>query len=157
MHTLCMQCISLDGLCTLLSKGAFVPPHPNMPPELSRMTAILLVFQADSKHERIIKVYMGLVVHRVDSHLYSPSQINDFIQDIEVDLWEVHDALKARHDARKRCTYCLFVDNLSGIMSVPMDPPYCLVYPTTYIKGTELDHFNTQNSPMGTRLHHCVC
>ena len=88
------------------------PLHSNMPSELSGMTAILLVFQVDSKHERIINIYMGLVVHRVDSRLYSPNQINDFIQDIEVDLQEAHNALKAGHDAGKRCAYCLFVDNL---------------------------------------------
>ena len=119
--------------------------------------ANLLVFQADSKHKRIINVYMGLVVCRVDSCLYSPSQINDFIQDIEVNLQAVHDALKARHDPGKRRAYCLFVDNLSGVMSVPMDPPYCLVYLTSYIKGIKPDHFNTQNSHMGTHLHRCVC
>ena len=99
MHTLCMQCISLNGLCTLLSEGAFAPPHSNTPPELSGMMAILLVFQADSEHERIINVYVGLVVRRVDSHLYSPSQINNFIQDIEVNLREARGALKAGHDA----------------------------------------------------------
>ena len=49
------------------------------------------------------------------------------------------------------------VDNLSGIMSVPTDPPYCLVYPTSYIKGIEPNHFNTCNSPAGTCLHRCVC
>ena len=152
-----MQCISLDGLHTLLSEGTFASPQSNMPPELSRMMAILLVFQADSEHKRIINVYMGLVVRRVDSHLYSPSQINDFIQDIDVDLWEACNALKAGCDASKRHAYCLFVGNLSGIMSVPTDPPYCLVYPTTYVKGAEPDHFNTQNSPTGTCLHHCVC
>ena len=42
-------------------------------------------------------------------------------------------------------------------MSVPTDPPYCLVYPTSYVKGVELDHFDTCNSPMGMCLHHCVC
>ena len=42
-------------------------------------------------------------------------------------------------------------------MSVPTDPPYCLVYPTSYIKGVEPDHFDTCNSPAGTRLHRCVC
>ena len=152
-----MQCISLDGLCTLLSEGTFTPLHSNMPSKLSGTMAILLVFQTDSKHERIINVYMGLVVHRVDCHLYSPSQINDFIQDIEVNLWEACDALKAGHNAGKRHTYCLFVDNLSGVMSIPADPLYCLVYPTTYIKGVEPNHFNTQNSPVGMRLHHCVC
>ena len=157
MHTLHMQCISLDGLHTLSSEVAFAPSHSNTPPELSGMMAILLVFQADSKHERIINVYMGLVVCRVDSHLYSPSQINDFIQDIEVNLQEACAALKAGYDAGKRCAYCLFVDNLSGIMSISMDPPYCLVYPTTYIKDIEPDHFDTQNSPVGMCLHRCVC
>ena len=60
--TLSMQRLSLGGLRTLLSEGAFAPPQSNMPPELSGMTAILLVFQADSRHEKIINIYVGLVV-----------------------------------------------------------------------------------------------
>ena len=100
---------------------------------------------------------MGLVVCRVDSHLYSPSQIHNFIQDTEGDLQVARDALKARGDPSKRHAYCLFVDNLSGAMSVPTDPPYCLVYPTSYVKGVEPNHFDTRNSPAGTCLHHCVC
>ena len=152
-----MQCISLNGLCTLLSEGTFMPQQSNMPPKLSGTMAILLVFQVDNVHERIINVYMGLVVHRIDSCLYSPSQINDFIKDIEGHLWVAHNALKAGRDPSKRCAYCLFVDNLSGVMFIPMDPPYCLVYPTSYVKGIETDHFDTWNSPTGTHLHHCVC
>ena len=120
------------------------------------MTAILLVLQVDSRHKKIINVYVGLVVCQVDSHLYSPSQIHNFIQDIEGDLWAAYNALKARDDPGKRCAYCLFVDNLSGIMSIPMDPPYCLVYPTSYVKGIEPNHFDTRNSPARTRLHCCV-
>ena len=157
LRTLCMQCIFLDGLCPLLSEGTFTPLQSNMPSKLSRTTTILLVFQADREHKRIINVYMGLVVRRVDSHLYSPSQINDFIQDIEGDLQVACDAYKAGHDPSKRCAYCLFVDNLNGIMSIPTNPPYCLVYPTTYVKGIEPNHFDTWNSPAGTHLHHCVC
>ena len=42
-------------------------------------------------------------------------------------------------------------------MSIPTDLPYCLVYPTSYVKGIKPDHFDTHNSPAGTRLHHCVC
>ena len=42
-------------------------------------------------------------------------------------------------------------------MSVPTDPPYCLVYPTSYIKDVEPDHFDTCNNPTGMCLHHCVC
>ena len=157
LRTLSMQRLSLGGLRTLLSEGAFAPPQSNTPPELSGTTAILLVFQADSGHKKITDIYVGLVVRRVDSHLYSPSQIPDFIQDIEGDLRAARDALKAGHHPSKRHAYCLFVDNLSGIMSVPMDPPYCLVYPTSYVKGVKPDHFDTRNSPMGMHLHHCVC
>ena len=121
------------------------------------MTAILLVFQADSKHEEITDVYMGLMVRRVESHLYVPDQIPNFIKDIEVDLQVVHDALKAGGNPSKRHTFCLFVNNFSGAMSVPMDPPYCLVYPTSYIKGVELDHFDNRNSPVGMCLCRCIC
>ena len=148
--TLRMQCLSLDSLHTLLAEGTFTPPRSERPPELSRMTAILLVFQADSRHEKITNIYMGLVVHRVESCLYSPSQIHGFIKDIEGDLQAVRDDLKAGGDPGKRRAYCLFVDNLSGAMSVPTDPPYCLVYPTSYVKGIGPDHFDIRNSPTGS-------
>ena len=49
------------------------------------------------------------------------------------------------------------MDNLSGVMSIPTDPPYYLVYLMTYVKGTEPDHFDTRNSPVGMHLHCCVC
>ena len=121
------------------------------------MTAILLVFQADSKHEEITDVYVGLIVCRVESHLHAPDEILDFIKDTDVDLQAVHDALKVRGDPGKRCTFCLFVSNFGGAMSIPTDPPYCLVYPTSYIKDVDPDHFDTHNNLVGMHLHHCVC
>ena len=42
-------------------------------------------------------------------------------------------------------------------MSIPMDPPFCLIYPTTYVKDVELDYFNTHNNLAGTCLHCCIC
>ena len=143
LHTLCMQHISLEGLCTLLSEGAFAPPQSKTPPELSRMMAILLVFQVDSKHKRIINIYMGLMVHRVNCHLYSPNQINDFIQNIDVNLREACNALKARRNAGKRHAYCLFVNNLSGIMSVPTALPIVWCIP---------QHMSKALSPITTTL-----
>ena len=157
IHALRMQRLPLDDLCTLLTEGMLTPPRSDRPPKLSGMTIILLVFQVECRHKKITNVYVGLVVRRAESHLYSPSQIHDFIKDIEGDLKVVHDALKAGGNPGKRCTYCLFVDNLSGAMFVPTDPPYCLVYPTSYVKGIEPDHFDTCNSPTGMHLHHCVC
>ena len=116
------------------------------------MTTILLVFQVNSRHKEITNVYVGLVAHRVESRLYAPDQILDFVKDIEVDLQAVHDTLKGREQE-----VCLLPFCLSGAMSIPMNPPYCLVYPTSYIKGIEPDHFDTCNSPAGMCLHHCVC
>ena len=118
-----MQCLSLNGLHTLLTEGMFMPPQSEGPPKLSRMTAILLVFQADSWHEEITNIYMGLVVHRVKSHLYTPNHILNFVKDIEINLQVANNALKARGDPGKRHTYCLFVDNLNCAMSIPTDPP----------------------------------
>ena len=134
-----------------------MPPQSEGPPKISGMTAILLVFQADSKHEEITDVYVGLVVCRLESHLYAPEQILNFVKDIEANLQAAHDTLKVRGNPGKRHTFCLFVNNFSSAMSVPTDPPYCLVYPTSYVKDVELDHFNTHNSPTGMRLCHCVC
>ena len=64
----------------------FMPPTSEGPPELSRTTAILLVFKVDSWHKRITDVYVRLVAHQFKSHLYALEQIPDFIKDIEADL-----------------------------------------------------------------------
>ena len=127
------------------------------PPELSGTTAILLVFQAHGQHERITDIYVGLVVNLVESRLYTPDQILEFVADIEVDLKVVHDTLKARSDPSKRRAFCLFVSNYGGAMSIPMDPPYCLIYPTSYMRDVEPDHFDTCNNPARTHLCHCIC
>ena len=42
-------------------------------------------------------------------------------------------------------------------MSIPTDPPYCLVYPTSYVRDVEPDHFDTHNNPVGTHLYLYVC
>ena len=156
-QTLCMQCICLDRLRRLIAEGAFMPPALEGPPEPSGTTTILLVLQADGQHERITDVYVGLVVRRVESHLYTPDQILDFVMDIEVNLKVVHDALKAGGNPSKRHAFCLFVSNYGGAMSIPTDPPYCLIYPMSYVRDVELDHFNTHNNLAGTCLCCCIC
>ena len=156
-QTLHMQCFSLDHLQRLITEGMFMPPTLEGPPELSGTTAILLVFQADGQHERITDVYVGLVVCRVEFHLYTPDQILDFVTNIEVNLKAARDALKTGGDPSKRRAFCLFVNNYGGTMSIPTDPPYYLIYPTSYVRDMEPDHFDTHNNPAGTCLHHCIC
>ena len=156
-RTLHMQRLSLNHLQKHTVEGTFMPPQSVGPPDLSGTTVILLVFQADSQHEEITDVYVGLIVRRVESCLYAPDQILDFVKDIEVELQVVRDALKAGGDPGKRCTFYLFVSNFGGAMSIPTDQPYCLVYPTSYVRDAEPDHFDTCNNPAGMRLCHCVC
>ena len=97
------------------------------------------------------------MVHHVESCLYTLDQILDFVADIEVDLKAAHNALKAGGDPSKRCAFCLFVSNYGGAMSILTDLPYCLVYPMSYVRDVEPDHFNTHNNPAGTCLHHSIC
>ena len=149
---LCMECLSLDSLCTLLTECTFMPPQSERPPELSGMTAILLVFQVDSRHEKITNVYMGLMVRQVDSCLYSPSQIPDFIKDMEANLKAVHNALKAGGNPSKRCAYCLFVDNLSSAMSVPWTLPIAWCTPPVMSKASNLIILTLTTVPWG-----CAC
>ena len=138
-----MQCISLDYLWKLIAEDMFMPSTAEGTLELSGMTVILLVFQADDQHEQITDVYIGLIVHHIESHLYAPEKILDFVSDIEVNLKVACNALKARCDPGKRCAFCLFVNSYGGMMSVPTDAPYCLIYPMSYVKDMEPDHFDT--------------
>ena len=73
------------------------------------------------------------------------------------DLQVAHDALDARGDPGKRRTFCLFISNFGGAMGIPTDPPYCLVYPTCYVRDADPDHFDTHNNLAGTHLHCCIC
>ena len=58
------------------------------------------------------------------------------------------------------CTYAMLVTNFSGIMAIPTDPPYCLVYPTIYSNDVDIknqNHFNTVASPPGLYTCSCIC
>ena len=55
-----------------------MPPLSEGTLELSRTTAILLIFQADDQHEKITNVYVGFVVCHIESHLYAQDWILDF-------------------------------------------------------------------------------
>ena len=119
-RTLRMQCIFLDHLWKLIAKGVFMPPPSEETPELSQTTAILLVFQADGQHEKITDVYVGLIVGRVESHLYTPDQILDFIRDIEGDLQVAQAALKAEASPARGTPF----SSLSVTMGVPCPFPW---------------------------------
>ena len=144
-----MQHISLDHLQRLIAEGTFMPPTSEGPPELSRTIAILLVFQVDGQHERITDVYVGLVVCRVESHPYTPDQILEFVTNIEVDL-------KVAHVTPARGVPFAFLSATMGVQCPSSQTLYCLVYPMSYVRDMEPDHFDTRNNPAGRCLCHCI-
>ena len=151
-----MQRISLDHLRKLITEGMFMPPNQRA----LQSSAGLLPSSWSSRQMvsmRRSQMSMWDSFHRVESHLYTLDQILDFIRDIEVNLKVAWDTLKAGGDPGKRHTFCLFVSNYGGAMSIPTDPPYCLIYPMSYMRDVEPDHFDTCNNLAGTHLHHCIC
>ena len=56
-----------------------------------------------------------------------------------------------------RGTPSAFGNNYGGMMSIPTDLPYCLIYPMSYVKDVKLDHLDTHNDLTGTCLHRCIC
>ena len=138
-----------------------MPPTSEGPPELSRITTILLVFQADGQHERITDVYVGLMVHWVESRLYTPDQILDFVADIEVNLKVAHNALKAGGDPGKRHAFYL-CKQLWGHNVHPHRPALLPCLPHELHEGHgagPLQHLQqpSQNTPVLLHmLHHTV-
>ena len=73
-------------------------------------------------------------------------------------LKKARDRCAQNKDPGGVCSYSLLIANYGGIMAIPTDPPYCLVYPIVYNDDTEdQNHFNTAASPSGMHTHACMC
>ena len=51
-------------------------------------------------------------------------------------------------------------ESSGGLMAVPTEPPYCLVYPniyTTSVPAVDRNHFNVQGGPPRLHTHFCIC
>ena len=155
-HTLNMQCISLTYLKSLVSDNCFQPG--GMPSDAaSASTAILIVFLSNEQHMAIEHVNISLVVHCISCNLYDQDGILPFINSIEEDLKKVWQKLDVGKDPSGVCSYAMLVTNFDGIMAIPTDPPYCLVYPVIYSDDIAINHFNTTASPPGLHTSGCMC
>ena len=75
-----------------------------------------------------------------------------------MDLKKARDRCTQNKDPGRACSYSLLIANYGGIMAVPTDPPYCLVYPTMYSTGVEdQNHSNAAASLSGLCTHSCIC
>ena len=98
----------------------------------SNSTPILIVFLSDDQHEAIQYVHIGLVVRHVGCTLYEQKAIVPFIHSIEEDLERARFKQVSGRDPGPAHTYSILVTNFGGLMTIPTDPPYCLMYPNTY-------------------------
>ena len=158
-HTLNMQHISLMYLKSLMSDNCF-QPEGTPSDAASGSMAILIVFLSDKQHTTNQEIHLSLVVHHVGCNLYDQDGILPFINFIEEDLKKVRQKQDAGKDPGRVCHYAMLVTNFGGIMAVPMDPPYCLVYPRIYsddVAAKNQNHFNTMGSPPGLCTHTCIC
>ena len=152
MHrTPLMQCIPYYYFNNMVQDQAFQPVKAVLK-DASDTTAILLVFVSNDQLTSIDDVHIGLVVCHISSHIYEPKAIPQFIQYIEADLKQTKEKLEASSSILRAQSYCMFVANFGGIMALPMDPPYCLVYPNIYsstIPEMDRHHLNIRGGPPG--------
>ena len=156
-HSLNMQRISLAYLENLIGTNAFLPVgyKDDM---YSSSTAILLVFLSNEQLEGVKHMNIGLVVCHVASNLATQAGILPYVASIEDDLATVRE----RHDCRKGIGgvnyYSMLIANYGGVMALPAELPYCLMYPTMYDDDVvDKTHFNTKGSPSGMHPPRSAC
>ena len=87
------------------------------------------------------------LVSHVGSELFGQDGILPFIESIESDLKQVREMCKQGREVSHMQSYTCLMANYGGMMALPTDPSYCLMYPTVYTTG----------SPLGLCTKACVC
>ena len=128
--------------------------------DASDTTTILLVFLSDDQMTSIEHVHIRLMVRCIRSQIYEPKSIPQFIQYIEADLKHTKGRQEASGSALRVWSYCMFVVNFRGMLALPTDLPYCLVYPNIYsssVPEEDRHHFNAGGSLPGMHTRVCIC
>ena len=157
--TLNMQCIPLTYLKILVSEDSFQPEGTTMD-AASNSTAILIDFLSDNQHKAIQHIHIRLVVHHISCTLYEQKAIFPFIQSIKEDLQKARLKQASGRDPGWVCSYSMLVTNFGGLMALPTDPSYCLMYPNIYSDEVALqnqNHFNTVGCSPGICTCSCIC
>ena len=100
--------------------------------DASNTTTILLVFMSDDQLETIKYVHIWLVVCRTSCQLYELRSIPWFTKSIDDDLKKTREKCVASGGSGKAHSFSMFIANFGGLMAVPTDPPFCLMYPNIY-------------------------
>ena len=157
--TLKMQHVPYTYFTSLVRENHFQPEGTTMD-AASHTTAILLVFLSDYQHKTIKYINIGLVVCCTSCQLYEQKAIPFFIKSIEVNLKKARLKQAAGKDPGEAHSFSMFIGNFSGLMVVPTDPPYCLMYPNIYsneVPPKDKNHFNIMGGPPRLHTYTCIC
>ena len=155
-HTMNMQRITLAHLKGLIDSGSCQPEGCKEDVYSSSM-AILIIFISVEAHEKVEHVHLGMVICCVGSHLAHMETIKKFITSIENDLKSMRERCHQGKDTGGARSYSILVANYRGTLVLPMELPYCLVYPMVYAENAEEFIFNTSGGPsmMHTLAYAC--
>ena len=158
-HMLKMQHVPYNYFINLVWENNFQLVGTTMD-DTSNTTAILLVCTSDDQLQAIEYFHIRLVVHHARCQLYKPRSIPCFTQSIDDDLKRTRECQAASSGSSNAHSYCMFIANFGGLMVVPTDPPYCLLYPNIYsttVPHKDRHHFNVQDGPPGLCTHAYIC
>ena len=99
-------------------------------------------------------------MHHTSYQLYEQKAIPLFIKSIEDDLKKARSKQAAGKDPGKAHSFSMFISNFGGLMAVPTNPAYCLVYPNIYsneVPPKDKNHFNVKGGPPRLRTRACIC
>ena len=153
-----MQRVPYNYFVNLVQENNFQPVGTTMD-DTSNTTTILLVFTSDNQLQTIEYIHIGLVVCHVGCQLYEPRYVPCFTQSIDDDLKRTREQRAASGSSGKARSYSMFIANFGGLMAVPTDPSYCLMYPNIYsttVPNEDGHHFNIQGGPPGLHTRTCI-
>ena len=97
-------------------------------------------------------------VHHVGSKLGTQGGILPFVKSIENDLADARERQEQGKEAGQPHSYSLLVANYGGMVALPTEPPFCLMYPMVdHNDMKDKTRFNTTGCPSGMHHDACVC
>ena len=126
-----MQHVPYNYFVNLVQENNFHPVGTTMV-DATNTTTILLVFTSDDQLKTIKYIHIRLVVCHTGCQFYELRSIPCFIQSIDDDLKRTMKKQAASGSSSKAHSFRMFIDNSGGLVAVPTDPPYCLVYPNIF-------------------------
>ena len=160
IRTLWMQCMDLPYLETLVTESRF-QPNSAILEQVSPTTCILINFLSNADYTDIEHVHIGLIVIHQGFHPCKQKDILPFLDVIQGNLQATcKKELRCGHKLPMPHSFCLLTANFGRLLAMPIDPPYCLVYPMEFSDSTlrvARDHCHPKNTlhtlPLSSQKH----